>query len=69
VLFVRGVVSLEDASVSWPLRRGDVAYWQILLQKSAAADGPVGHSLRAAGFDPPATTPSTQLQRYAKHKA
>jgi hypothetical protein len=41
----------------------------ILLQKSAATDGPVGHSLRAAGIDPPAPTPSTQLQRYAKHKA
>jgi hypothetical protein len=41
----------------------------ILLQKSAAADGPVGHSLRAAGVDRPVPTPSTQLQRYAKHKA
>ncbi len=41
----------------------------ILLQKSAAADGRSAISLRAAGSDPPALTPSTQLQRYAKHKA
>jgi hypothetical protein len=47
----------------------NVAYWKILLQKSAAADGRVAISLRAAGFDPPALTPSTQLQRYAMHRA
>jgi hypothetical protein len=41
----------------------------ILLQKSFAADGPSAISLSAAGFDPPTLTPSTQLQRYAKHKA
>ena len=28
-----------------------VRFWPILLQKSVAADGPVGHSLRAAGRD------------------
>jgi len=39
-----------------------------LLQKSAAADGRSAISLRAVGSDPPALTPSTQLQRYAKHK-
>jgi len=33
----------------------------ILLQKSAAADVPSAISLRAAGFDPPTLTPSTQL--------
>ena len=40
-----------------------------MLQKSAAADGPSAISLRAAGFDPPALTLSTQLQRYAMHRA
>jgi hypothetical protein len=39
------------------------------LQKSAAGDGRLAISLSATGFGPPALTPSTQLQRYAKHKA
>jgi hypothetical protein len=39
----------------------------ILLQKSAAADGPLAMSLKAAGFDLPALTLSAQLQRYAMH--
>jgi len=39
------------------------------LQKSAAGDGPSGISLGAAGFDPPALTPSAQPQRYAMHRA
>jgi hypothetical protein len=42
-------------------------FWQILLQKSAAADGPLAMSLKAAGFDLPALTLSAQLQRYAMH--
>jgi hypothetical protein len=41
----------------------------ILLKKPAAADGRSAISLRAAGSDPPALTPSTQLRRCAKHKA
>jgi hypothetical protein len=47
----------------------DDRYWQILLQKSAASDGLSAITLSAAGFDPPAPTFSTQLLRYAKHKA
>ena len=46
-----------------------VGLWQILLQKSAAGDGRPAVSLRAAGFDLAALTPSTQLLRYARHKA
>ena len=47
-----------------------VGFVPILLQKSVASDGcPSAISLRAAGFDPPALTLSTQLQRYAMHKA
>ena len=42
---------------------------KILLQKSAAADGPWTISLSAVGFDPPALTLSTQLPRYAIHRA
>jgi hypothetical protein len=41
----------------------------ILLQKSAAADGRSAISLGATGFDPPALTLSTQLLRYATHRA
>src|ERR1700726_2263190 len=41
----------------------------ILLQKSVASDGcPSAILLRAAGFDLPALTLSTQLQRYAMHR-
>jgi hypothetical protein len=47
----------------------DFWFWQILLQKSAAAGGWSAILLKANGFDPPALTPSTQLQRYAKHNA
>jgi hypothetical protein len=45
----------------------DVRLVPILLQKSAAADGPLAMSLKAAGFDLPALTLSAQLQRYAMH--
>ncbi len=42
----------------------------ILLQKSVAADGcPLAIRLRAAGFDLPTLMRSTQLQRYAMHRA
>jgi hypothetical protein len=41
----------------------------ILLQKSAVAMGRSAISLRATGFDPPALTLSTQLLRYAMHRA
>jgi hypothetical protein len=44
-----GVVALADEV--------DFRFWQILLQKSAAADGRLGIWLRAAGIDPPALTP------------
>ena len=45
-------------------------FWQILLQKSAVtAECRSAISLRATGFDPPALTPSTQLLRYAIHRA
>src|SRR6185436_8108324 len=40
---------------------GQVRYWQILLQKSAADDGRSVISLGAAGYDPPALTLFTQL--------
>ena len=43
--------------------------WQILLQKSAATDRAVMPFVKGHGFDPPALTPSTQLQRYAVHRA
>jgi hypothetical protein len=45
-----------------------VCFGSILLQKSAAADGRSVISFGAAGFDPPALTPSTQLQLYAMHR-
>jgi hypothetical protein len=44
-------------------------YWQILLQKSAPADGRSANSFRSDGFDPPIPTLSTQLLRYAMHRA
>ena len=47
----------------------DFRYWQILLQKSVGCDGRRPFHFGAAGFDPPALTLSTQLQRYAMHMA
>src|SRR5882762_11876274 len=41
----------------------------ILLQKSAATDRAVMPFVKGRGFDPPALTPATQLQRYAVHRA
>jgi hypothetical protein len=46
-----------------------ISYWQILLQKSATADGSSAISLRTADFDLPTPTHSTQLPRYAMHMA
>ena len=46
-----------------------VCSWQILLRKSAAADGRSANHLGAMGFDPPTPTLCTQLLRYAMHKA
>ena len=39
------------------------------MQKSVGLDGPSTFSSGAAGFDPPALTLSTQLPRYAMHRA
>ena len=47
---------------------GNVAYWQILLQKSAATDLVVGLFVESRGFDALALTLFTQLQRYAMHR-
>jgi hypothetical protein len=49
--------------------RRHVRLWQILLRKSVGCDGRSTNPFGVAGSDPPALTPSTQLQRYAKHKA
>ena len=47
----------------------EVRFVPISLQKSATADGRSAISLGAAGVDPPAPTLSTQLLRYAIHRA
>jgi hypothetical protein len=60
----------EIGRLSWrPSKRVIVGYWQILSQKSAATDRAVMPFVKGGGFDPPALTPSTQLQRYATHRA
>jgi hypothetical protein len=43
------------------MRWHDFRFWQILLQKSADADGSSAISLSTAGFDLPTLTVSTQL--------
>ena len=44
--------------------KSDVRYWQIVLRKSVTADGcPSAIRLLATGFDLPALTLVTQLQR------
>src|SRR5579872_4428963 len=47
----------------------DACFVPILLQKLVGGDGPSIVSFGAAGVDPPALTLSTQLQRYAMHRA
>jgi hypothetical protein len=47
----------------------DVRFVPIMLQKSAATDRAVMPFVKGRGFDPPALTLFTQLQRYAMHRA
>ena len=43
------------------LKRYDVCFWQIMLQKSAATDRAVMPFVKGPGFDPPALTPETHI--------
>jgi hypothetical protein len=48
--------------------QNNVAYWQILLQKSAAVDYAVVPFRWGGGIDALAPTLFTQFQRYAMHR-
>ena len=67
IAFSNANCAAQDGSTA-PM--AEVRFWQTLLRKSVTADGcPSAIRLLTTGFDLPALTLVTQLQRYAIHGA